>query len=112
MSISTHVLDTARGRPAHGLPIALWREDGDDLVTIGEARTNEDGRAPGLIPADAHLPAATYRIRFDTGTWFDEQGLEGFYPEVVIRFIIRESSEHHHVPLLISPFGYSTYRGS
>jgi len=112
MSISTHVLDTANGQPAEGLPITLWREDAYGDVLIGTAPTNSDGRAPTLIPKDADLPAGTYRIRFDTGEWFENTGVTGFYPEVVVRFIIRDADQHYHVPLLISPYGFSTYRGS
>lgn len=112
MSISTHVLDTARGCPAQGLPIALWREDGADLIELGSGVTNHDGRIAGFIPEGTALPEGTYRIRFDTGAYFESQEIEGFYPEVVVRFIIRAADEHYHVPLLISPFGFSTYRGS
>ncbi|MFT6143460.1 MAG: 5-hydroxyisourate hydrolase [Myxococcota bacterium] len=112
MSISTHVLDTARGCPAHGLPITLWREDGADSLELGTGITNHDGRIAEFIPDGTALPEGTYRIRFDTGAYFDSQGIEGFYPEVVVRFIIRAADEHYHVPLLISPFGFSTYRGS
>ncbi len=112
MSISTHVLDTARGCPAQGLPITLWREDGDEQIELGTGVTNHDGRIAGFIPEGTALPEGTYRIRFDTGAYFDSQGIDGFYPEVVVRFIIRKADEHYHVPLLISPFGFSTYRGS
>ncbi len=112
MSISTHVLDTARGCPAQGLPITLWREDGTEHIELGTGVTNHDGRISGFIPDGTALPEGTYRIRFDTGAYFDSQGIDGFYPEVVVRFIIRAADEHYHVPLLISPFGFSTYRGS
>jgi 5-hydroxyisourate hydrolase len=105
-SLSTHVLDTSRGRPASGLRIVLESAAGDVLA---QAVTDGDGRAPGLAPAD--LAPATYRLRFDTGGWFAERGEAAFYPEVVVAFTV-SSDDHFHVPLLLSPFGYSTYRGS
>ncbi len=111
-AITTHVLDTSRGRPARGVPVHLERRDGDAFVTVSRARTNDDGRVPGLVPADVTIGAGVYRITFDTGAWFEAEGLTGFYPEVAVVFTIRDAAMHHHVPLLISPFGYSTYRGS
>jgi 5-hydroxyisourate hydrolase len=112
MSITTHVLDTSRGRPAADVAVSLehfvanegWRR-------LGQARTDDDGRIKsGLAPAT--LSAGNHRLRFDTGEWFRAQNVEAFYPEVQITFVVRNASEHHHVPLLLSPFGYSTYRGS
>lgn len=105
-SLSTHVLDTSAGRPAAGLRITLESADGSVLA---EGLTDDDGRAPGLAPAD--LVPATYRLRFDTGGWFAERGEPAFYPEVVVTFAVA-GDDHFHVPLLLSPFGYSTYRGS
>ncbi|WP_457205308.1 hydroxyisourate hydrolase [Nocardioides sp. P5_C9_2] len=105
-TLSTHVLDTGRGRPAPGLRIVLESEAGDVLA---EVRTDDDGRAPDLAPEE--LAAGTYRLRFDSGSWFAGQGITGFYPEVVVAFRL-SGDEHFHVPLLLSPFGYSTYRGS
>ena len=104
-SLSTHVLDTATGRPAVGLRITLESTDGTVLAT---GVTDHDGRVGDL--ADG-LPAGDLRLRFDTGSWFAGQGLSAFYPEVVVVFGV-EGEEHFHVPLLLSPFGYSTYRGS
>ena len=112
MSISTHVLNTALGIPAKGLPIQLWREEGDALIDISTGVTNDDGRVTDFIPAGTQLPEGTYRIRFDTTVYFDGLGTVGFYPDVVIRFVIRAAEEHYHVPLLLSPYGFSTYRGS
>lgn len=105
-TLSTHVLDTSRGRPAEGLRITLQSGAGDDLA---EAVTDSDGRAAG-IAADG-LAAGEYRLRFDSGAWFAQQGVTGFYPEVVVAFTVA-GDDHFHVPLLLSPFGYSTYRGS
>ncbi len=105
-TLSTHVLDTSRGCPAGGLRIALESGAGHLLA---EAVTDDDGRAGDLAPGD--LAAGTYRLRFDSGSWFAGQGVAGFYPEVIVVFDL-SGDEHFHVPLLLSPFGYSTYRGS
>jgi 5-hydroxyisourate hydrolase len=107
--ISTHVLDTARGRPAAGVPVALERVAGDGAV-IARAVTDADGRVRELAPAS--LAAGDYRLTFDTGAYFATLGVEGFYPLVTVVFSLRDPSQHHHVPLLLSPFGYATYRGS
>ena len=110
--ITTHVLDTSRGRPASGVPVVLevrseggWRE-------IGRALTDEDGRVRQLLPAGSAPTSGTYRLTFDTESYFRSLGIEGFYPEAAIVFHLRDANQHHHVPLLLSPFGYSTYRGS
>ncbi|HEV8582081.1 MAG TPA: hydroxyisourate hydrolase [Thermoanaerobaculia bacterium] len=110
--ITTHVLDTARGRPAIGVPLLLeiqaetgWRE-------IGRALTDEDGRARHLLPSGHALTAGVYRLTFGIETYFRAEGIEGFYPEASIVFHVRDANQHYHVPLLLSPFGYSTYRGS
>jgi 5-hydroxyisourate hydrolase len=111
--ITTHVLDTARGQPAAGLRVVL------DLLTdernwklLGKGTTDPDGRVRELLPADFQLVAGTYRLRFDTQAYFSAQSTEGFYPEVRVVFTVRDPTQHHHVPLLLSPYGYSTYRGS
>lgn len=101
MGISTHVLDTAKGRPAEGIGITL-ENDGD---VIARGVTNADGR---LKLIDDPPAAGTYRITFDTGAYDSD----GFFPRVVIEFVVRGEAQHYHVPLLLSPFGYSTYRGS
>ncbi len=106
MSISSHVLDTSSGRPASGVRVTLERRDGDTWSSVTTAQTDSDGRVPSLAKDS---PPATYRLRFDVADYF--KGVESFYPYVEIVFTIR-SDEHHHVPLLISPFGYTTYRGS
>ncbi|MCI0690055.1 MAG: hydroxyisourate hydrolase [Sporichthyaceae bacterium] len=108
MSLSTHVLDAAAGRPAVGVSVRLERLDGSVLAT---ATTDEDGRI-----ADWGTPVATepgsYRLVFGTGDYFITRGLDTFYPEVVVDFAISDPAEHYHVPLLLSPYAYSTYRGS
>ena len=109
--ITTHVLDTARGCPAEGLPIRLEIREGDSWSQIAEGVTNADGRIADLMqPGD--LAAKTYRMTFDTGRYFESAGTAGFYPYVSIVFQIEAPQDHYHVPLLLSPFGYSTYRGS
>ena len=105
MSVSTHVLDSVAGRPAAGMTVRLLA--GDDLVA--EGTTDADGRCRLAEEATA---AGVHRLVFGTGEWFAGQGRETFYPEVVLTFAVREPAEHHHVPLLLSPFAYSTYRGS
>jgi 5-hydroxyisourate hydrolase len=110
-SVSTHVLDVSRGKPAQGVPVALDRKDGDTFTRLKEGKTDADGRVKELVP-EGQLTNGTYRITFDTGAYFTAQGIEGFYPEASILFIIRDAEAHYHVPLLLSAYGYSTYRGS
>ena len=105
-TLSTHVLDTGVGRPAAGVRITLRSAAGDDLA---EAVTDTDGRAAAI--GAGGLAAGEYRLRFDTGSYFAQQGITGFYPEVVVTFVV-DGTQHFHVPLLLSPYGYSTYRGS
>lgn len=114
--LTAHVLDTSRGQPAAGLRIVLDRKEQGNLVTIREAVTNADGRCDGpLLEGPDFLPGI-YRLVFHAGSYFDRQGLElpapKFFDEIVIQFGIAESDQHYHVPLLLSPYGYSTYRGS
>jgi 5-hydroxyisourate hydrolase len=110
--ITTHVLDTSRGRPAAGMDVALEHASAGEWQRIGAGKTSSDGRAANLAPAGAELAAGTYRLVFATGAYFQALGVAGFYPEVSIVFEVRDPAEHHHVPLLLSPYGYSTYRGS
>lgn len=111
--ITTHVLDTARGRPAAGIAVTLELfSNTDGWRVVATAVTNADGRVPAALAPAGGVEAATYRLRFDTDAYFRAQSTAGFYPEVAITFVVRDPREHHHVPLLLSPFGYSTYRGS
>jgi 5-hydroxyisourate hydrolase len=110
--ITTHVLDTARGKPASGVPITLEIRAEDGWRRLGQAATDADGRARHLLPDGTALLPGTYRITFDTGAWFRAQEIEGFYPEAAVVFDVRDAAQHYHVPLLLSPYGYSTYRGS
>lgn len=109
--ISTHVLDTARGRPAAGIPVLLERLDGT-ATEVGRGETDADGRVRALLPEGADVEAGLYRLTFETGPYLEASAGGGFYPEVSVIFRIAHGGQHHHVPLLLSPFGYSTYRGS
>ena len=108
--ITTHVLDTSRGQPASGVPVALAvRSETGEWREIARGSTDKDGRA---TLATAHVARGTYLLTFDTAAYFRAWNIEGFYPEVEIFFEVRDPAQHHHVPLLLSPFAYSTYRGS
>jgi len=110
--ITTHVLDTAQGRPAVGVAVTLSLRVGDGWTELGRAATGADGRVPNLLPAQTPVaPGATYRLRFEIGAYFAAQGIATFYPAIEVVFT-RQDDRHHHVPLLVSPFGYSTYRGT
>ncbi|HEX8286053.1 MAG TPA: hydroxyisourate hydrolase [Pyrinomonadaceae bacterium] len=110
--ITTHVLDTARGRPAAGVPVTLEAKEAGGWRTLGRGATDADGRLRDLLPPDFQLNEGDYRLTFDAGAYFATSGVEAFYTEVVVSFVVRDAAAHHHVPLLLSPFGYSTYRGS
>lgn len=110
--ITTHVLDTAAGRPGRGLAIELERAAGDGTwLRVGAGVTDDDGRLRTLTPPGPVEPG-TYRIRFATGEYLAAQGTPGFFPVVEIYFSVADGAQHYHVPLLLSPYGYSTYRGS
>ncbi len=106
MSLSTHVLDAVSGRPAVGVTVTLSDAHGGGLIS---AATDGDGRIAGL---GGSLAAGVYRLHFDTAAYFATQNLTGFYPEIVIAFEITDPASHYHVPVLLSPYSYSTYRGS
>lgn len=110
--ITTHVLDTSRGRPASGVPVVLEIRSEDGWREIGRTETDADGRARQLLSPDSVLSTGTYRIMFGIETYFRAEGIEAFYPEAAIVFQVRDAAQHYHVPLLLSPYGYSTYRGS
>jgi 5-hydroxyisourate hydrolase len=110
--ITTHVLDTARGRPAAGVPVTLEAKTEAGWAVVGRGATDADGRLRDLAPADFVLNAGEYRLTFDAGAYFSTLGADGFYTEVVVSFVVRDPESHYHVPLLLSPYGYSTYRGS
>lgn len=107
--VTTHVLDAVAGVPAPGVPVQLFVRDGEQWRLVAEAVTDPDGRAKQLGPEV--LPAGSYRLRFDTEAYFAGRGIPTFYPETLITFVVADG-RHCHVPLLLSPFAYSTYRGS
>ncbi len=109
--ITTHVLDTSVGRPAEGITIILYRPEGQDWIEIARGTTNADGRVEDLLEDGRTLDPGSYRLAFKTKEYFDQRSIQAFYPEVTIVFNTFDR-EHYHVPLLLNPFGYSTYRGS
>ena len=110
--ITTHVLDTGRGRPAAGVPVTLEAKSRGGWAVVGRGATDADGRLRDLAPAGFVLREGEYRLAFDVGSYFEALGAEGFYTEVVVSFVVRDPASHYHVPLLLSPYGYTTYRGS
>lgn len=111
MSISTHVLDTARGRPAAGVDVHLERRTDDGWSTLSRTTTDDDGRVSDLLGGGT-AEAGVHRLTFATGDYHERSGSDAFHPEVTIVFRVTAPTEHHHVPLLLAPFGYTTYRGS
>ena len=112
-AITTHVLDTARGKPASGVPIVLEIATADgSWDQLGRGQTDDDGRLRTLLAEGPRPAAGIYRLTFDTDSYFGALGIEGFYPSAQIVFRLSAPEQHYHVPLLLSPFGYSTYRGS
>ncbi len=110
--ITTHILDISLGLPARGVATKLEQHVDDEWRELASGITNEDGRVANLLATGEPLHAGVYRMHFDTGSYFAAQELDAFYPWVDIVFNIASGGEHYHVPLLLSPFGYSTYRGS
>jgi len=111
--ISTHILDTTRGKPAPAVPVRLeYRESAGKWRQISSRQTDVDGRCSQLLEEDSSLAAGLYRLTFDTGAYFGSQGVRGLYPLVEITFEVQSGESHLHIPLLLSPNGYTTYRGS
>lgn len=108
MSLSTHVLDAMTGQPAVGVAVRLEEQVDGEWRTVADGRTNADGR----ITALGDPGAGVHRLHFDTGAYFAGAGVATFYPEVTVTFTVLDAAAHHHVPLLLSPFAFSTYRGS
>ncbi len=111
--ISTHVLDTAKGKPAAGVPVRLERrESSGKWLSLFSAQTDQDGRCAQLLPDAATIVEGVYRLTFDTASYFAACGAEGLYPAVEIMFRVPKGESQFHIPLLLSPNGYTTYRGS
>ena len=112
-AITTHVLDTSRGRPAENVPVVLEiQSTTDEWEAIGKGATDADGRCKDLLPQGHVLQSGVYRLIFDTGAYYSSQNSQSFYPQVSITFEVLDATQHYHVPLLLSPYGYTTYRGS
>ena len=109
--ITTHILDTTKGKPAESVTIILFGGENDEWTELTRGITNADGRIPDLINKDDLLHYGIYKMRFETKDYFDSHQIKTFYPYVEIIFEI-ESGQHYHIPLLLNPFGYTTYRGS
>ena len=109
--ITTHVLDLSSGRPAAGVRVTLTREDDTARTTVGTGITDADGRLRDLVQGGNVRPGV-YELRFETGEYFREMGITAFHPRVTVTFEVSDAGQHYHVPLLVSPFGYTTYRGS
>jgi 5-hydroxyisourate hydrolase len=112
MGISTHILDTALGRPAAAVPVTLARMENGAWSLINEAVTDADGRCKHLLPPTQILELGTYRIRFETAAYFERNRLQGLYPYIGIVFTVSDEKQHYHIPLLLTANGYTTYRGS
>ncbi|WP_213806479.1 hydroxyisourate hydrolase [Granulicella sp. dw_53] len=112
MGISTHILDTALGRPAAGVTVSLEQLKGEVWTALNEVSTDVDGRCKYLLPEDAKLETGTYRVHFATAGYYKALGLQGLYPYVEVVFEILDHTQHYHVPLLLTANGYTTYRGS
>lgn len=111
--ISTHILDTTHGKPAPAVPVSLdFREPTGAWRQVSCRQTDSDGRCSQLLPGDESLVEGIYRLTFDTAAYFGSQGIRGLYPFVEITFQVRSGESHFHIPLLLNPNGYTTYRGS
>jgi 5-hydroxyisourate hydrolase len=111
--ISTHVLDMIHGKPATDVPVRLEKRDTlGDWRLLTSAHTDQDGRCPQLLPEDENLSAGGYRLIFDTASYYALQKIDALYPSVEVTFQVRDGESHFHIPLLLSPNGYATYRGS
>ncbi|XP_053698641.1 5-hydroxyisourate hydrolase [Sabethes cyaneus] len=115
MGLSTHILDTSRGKPAPNVAISLYRETDSSTgwAKEGEGHTDSDGRYRGFFADEpTAFRVGTYKLRFEVGQYYEQLKTDTLYPFVEIVFTIKDASQHYHIPLLLNPFGYSTYRGS
>ena len=111
-SITTHILDTSSGRPAAGVGVEFYRRSGDGWERLSAGRTDTGGRLGAILPNERPMVAGTYRLRFLIGAYFASQDIPAFYPRVDVIFGVDDPKGRYHIPLLVSPYGYSTYRGS
>ncbi len=109
--ITTHILDTSQGKPAQDVKVTLYQLLSNEWIQISEGITNKDGRIPDLLPTEKIMAPGLHKFVFHIAEYFKSQNIKSFYPQVTIEFEITDGS-HYHVPLLLNPFGYSTYRGS
>lgn len=109
--LTTHILDTTKGKPAAGVSIILYQYRKEEWIKLATGVANDDGRIPDLLKKDTMMEFGIYKLRFETQSYFAKESIETFYPFVEIIFEVT-TGEHYHVPLLMNPFGYSTYRGS
>jgi 5-hydroxyisourate hydrolase len=112
MGISTHILDTARGRPAAGVPLTLARLTNGTWSLLNDDHTDADGRCTHLVPPTQTFQAGVYRIHFATAVYYEQQHLQGLYPFVEVAFVVTDTQQNYHIPLLLTANGYTTYRGS
>jgi 5-hydroxyisourate hydrolase len=109
--LTTHILDTTTGKPAPGITIVLYQQDKNTWKEVTQGTANNDGRISNLLHKDTVLEPGIYKLRFEVQEYFEKRSIQTFYPFVEITFLVT-TNEHYHIPLLLSPFGYSTYRGS
>ena len=109
--ITTHLLDTSSGRPASGVDVVLEYRQEDSWTELGRRSTNADGRVDDLLSSPSLQPG-DYRLTFATGAYFSASGRDSFHPTITVHFLVDEATAHYHVPVLVSPFGFTTYRGS
>lgn len=110
--LSVHVLNLQDGLPSPGVNVTLEKQDGKNWDMLNSAATNEQGRVTGLYPEGQNLEKGTYRVTFKTGEWFKAHKVASFFPEVPVIFEVDGTVPHYHIPLLLSPYGFSTYRGN
>jgi len=110
--ISTHILDLVRGQPARDVPVRLERQEPSGWRLLAAEQTDRDGRCGQLLPEGEDLSAGLYRLSFDTASYYDAQNVQALYPVIDVTFRVRDGETQFHIPLLLSPHGYTTYRGS
>ncbi|KAF8604096.1 Hydroxyisourate hydrolase [Ceratobasidium sp. AG-I] len=110
--VTCHVLDSTLGKPAANVNVRLEAAEGSNFVTLASGQTDSDGRCTNLLPSEPRLQAGVYKMVFNTGEYFEKDKRDTFYPVVEIVFHLAKPNEHYHIPLLLSPWSYTTYRGS